>query len=203
MGETAAFARLIARYQRLCLARAHSILRNQSDAEDEVQAAWVQAWTHLGSYEGQGSFFAWLNRIVSNQCLMRLRKAKQMPVISVDEVFGCESSFRLEILDQRALPEELVGNDQVSHVLRKEVYALPRLLRDVLVMRDLLQMSLCDIAAHLEITVPAAKSRLMRARVELKQRLSKHHGKRGSGTLIDNTYRRGTAFVSARAADLH
>ena len=198
MGETGAFARLIERHNRFCLSRAYSILRNRGDAEDEVQAAWVQAWTHLPSYEGQGSFFAWLNRIVSNQCLMRLRKTRQMPVLSVDEVFESDGAFRLEVIDQRALPEELVGDDEVCHVLNREIYGIPPLLREVLIMRDLRQMALRDIASHLEITIPAAKSRLMRARLELKQRLSKHHGRKGGGTLLENAKRRGAAYVPAR-----
>jgi RNA polymerase sigma-70 factor (ECF subfamily) len=197
-GESGAFARLVERYQRFCLSRAYSILRNRGDAEDEVQAAWVQAWTHLGSYEGQGSFFAWLNRIVSNQCLMRLRKARLMPVMSVDEVFESEGHFRLEVIDQRALPEDLVGNDEVSHVLTREIRGVPPLLREVLVMRDLHQMSLQAIAGRLEITIPAAKSRLMRARLELKVRLSRHHGQKGGGTLLQNSRRRGAAYVPAR-----
>ena len=111
MGNADAFAQLIERYQRLCLSKAYSILRNHGDAEDEVQSAWVQAWTHLESYSGQGSFRAWLSRIVSNLCLMRLRKARYAPMMSVDEVFNSEGSFRLEVIDQRALPEQSVGDN--------------------------------------------------------------------------------------------
>jgi RNA polymerase sigma-70 factor (ECF subfamily) len=197
-GEEGAFATLIERHHRFCLARAYSILRNRGDAEDEVQAAWVQAWTHLGSYEGQGSFCAWLNRIVSNQCLMRLRKARLMPSMSVDEVFGSEGSFRLEVIDQRALPEDMVGDDEVSRVLIREICGVPPLLREVLVMRDLRQMAIRDIARRLLISVPAVKSRLMRARHELKLRLSKHHGEKGGATLLQNTRRRRAAYVQAR-----
>jgi RNA polymerase sigma-70 factor (ECF subfamily) len=198
MGETGAFARLMERHQRFCLSRAYSILRNRGDAEDEVQTAWVQAWTHLASYQGQGSFFAWLNRIVSNQCLMRLRKARLMPAMSVDEVFESDGSFRLEIIDQGALPEDLVGDDEVSQVLIKEIRGIPPLLREVLIMRELHQMAIVDIAEHLGITIPAVKSRLMRARLELKERLSKHYGRKGGGTLLQNSRRRRVAYVEAR-----
>ena len=184
MGNTGAFAQLIERYQRFCLSKAYSILRNRGDAEDEVQIAWVQAWTHLGSYHGQGSFGAWLSRIVSNRCLMRLRKARFASMTSVDEVFDSEGSFRLEVIDQRALPEQLVGDDQVLQVLKKEIRGVPLLLREVLVMRDLRQLAMRDIAAELGISIPAAKSRLMRARFDLKKRLERHHGERGCGTLL-------------------
>lgn len=184
MGDKGAFAQLIERYQRFCLSKAYSILRNRGDAEDEVQSAWLQAWTHLGSYHGQGSFGAWLSRIVSNRCLMRLRKARFAPMTSVDEVFNSGGSFRLEVIDQRALPEQLLGDDEVLRLLNKEIRGIPPLLREVLVMRDLHKLVMRDIAADLGISIPAAKSRLMRARVELKKRLEKHQGERGYSTLV-------------------
>lgn len=197
MGDTGAFAELIERHQRFCLSKAHSILRNRSDAEDEVQSSWVQAWTHLESYQGHGSFGAWLNRIVSNQCLMRLRKAKFAPMTSVDEVFDAEGSYRLEVIDQRALPEQVVANDEVSRVLNREIRGVPHLLREVLVMRDLRQLLMRDVAANLGITVPAAKSRLMRARIELKKRLEKHGGVRGCDLLLQRSGGRKAAYVRA------
>ncbi len=184
VGDSGAFARLIERYQRLCLSKAYSILRNRGDAEDEVQTAWVLAWTHLASYRDKGSFGAWLSRIVSNQCLMRLRKARLAPMTSVDEVFDSEGSFRLEVIDRGALPEQLVGDREVVHMLKKEIRGVPPLLREVLVMRDVHQLDMRDIAADLAISLPAVKSRLMRARVELKKRLEKRHGNRGCGTLF-------------------
>jgi RNA polymerase sigma-70 factor (ECF subfamily) len=197
MGENSAFDQLIERHSRFCISKAYSILQNRGDAEDEVQTAWLQAWTHLASYQGQGSFCAWLSRIVSNQCLMRLRKARLAPQTSVDEVFDAEGSFRLEVIDQRALPEEVLGDDEVSRVLTKEIRGVPPLLREVLVMRDLRQLVIRDIAAYLGISIPAAKSRLMRARLELKQRLAKHHGEKGCGTLLQRSSRRKAAYVRA------
>jgi RNA polymerase sigma-70 factor (ECF subfamily) len=197
MGDTVAFAQLIERYQRFCLSKAYSILRNRDSAEDEVQSAWLQAWTHLGSYHGRGSFGAWLSRIVSNRCLMQLRKAKFTPTTSVDEVFGSEGSFRLEAIDQRALPEQLLGDDEVFQVLNKEIRGVPPLLREVLVMRDLRQLMMRDIAADLGISIPAAKSRLMRARIDLKRRLEKHHGERGYGTLLQKRGGPLAAYVRA------
>ena len=197
MGDAGAFAQLIERYQRFCLSKAYSILRNRGDAEDEVQTVWVQAWTHLESYHGRGSYGAWLSRIVSNQCLMRLRKAKLAPMTSVDEVFDSEGSFRLEVIDQRALPEQAVGDDEMLNLLNKEIRSVPPLLREVLVMRDLRQLVMRDIAAALGISIPAAKSRLMRARIELKKRLEKHHGESGGGILLRKRGRPLVACVRA------
>ena len=196
-GEVTAFARLIERHHRSCLTTAHSILRNHDDAEDEVQAAWVKAWAHLGAYEGQACFSGWLSRIVTNQCLMRLRKTRLMPSVSVDQVFESEGSFRLEVVDQRALPEDLVGDEEVAGLLLKEMRGIPPLLREVLVMRDVGQLSMREIASCLALSVPAVKSRLTRARVELKRRLVKHHGRKGSRTLLEGSGRRRTAYLQA------
>jgi RNA polymerase sigma-70 factor (ECF subfamily) len=197
MGDTAAFERLIKRNYQFCLSKAYSILRNRGDAEDEVQNACAQAWTHLWQFQSQGSFGGWLSRIVSNQCLMRLRERKGARMISVDELFDSDGTFRLEVIDQRALPEESVGDDEVASVLLQEIHRVPRLLREALIMRYLRQLAMRDIAKHLGISIPAAKSRLMRARVELKQRLAKHQGETGCNTLFRRSNRPQAAYVRA------
>ncbi len=196
-GDEDAFSLLMERHKDFCLCKAYSILRNRADAQDEVQTSWMQAWTHLGSYQGQGSFRAWLSRIVSNECLMRLRKARLAPLISVNEEFDSESSFRLEVIDQRALPEDAVADGEVSVVLMKEIRGIPPLLRKVLVLRDVQRQGMRVIANDLGISVPAAKSRLMRARSELRERLAKHCGTNGYGTLVHKTGQRRAAYVRA------
>jgi RNA polymerase sigma-70 factor, ECF subfamily len=197
MADTGAFARLIERYQRFCLCKAYAILRNRCDAEDEVQSAWVQAWKHIESYNGPGSFGAWLGRIVSNQCLMRLRKTRCGSMASLDEVFDREGSFRLEVIDRRALPEQVVGDDELLRLLNKEIRGVPPILREVLVMRDLHRLLIRDIAAHLGISVPATKSRLTRARAELKKRLMKHLGEVGVRQPVPASYGVVAAYVRA------
>ena len=123
---------------------------------------------------------------------MRLRKTRLASMISVDEVYDSESSFQLEVIDQNALPEQVVGDDEVLRVLNQEISRVPPLLRKVLIMRDLRQQAMQDIAEDLGISISAVKSRLMRARIELKKRLDKHQGEgRGCGTLVEK--RRSTA----------
>jgi RNA polymerase sigma-70 factor (ECF subfamily) len=196
-GDTAAFERLIKRNYQFCLSKAYSILRNRGDAEDEVQNACAQAWTHLWQFQRQGSFGGWLSRIVSNQCLMQLRQRKAARMISVDELFDIDGAFRLEVIDQRALPEESVGDKQVSKVLIQEINRVPRLLREALVMRYLRHLGMRDIAEHLGISIPAAKSRLMRARIELKVRLAKHHGGQSCSALFRRPGRPQAGYVRA------
>ncbi len=197
MGDADAFERLIERHQRFCLAKAFSILRNHSDAEDEVQNTWAKAWKCLGQFQGSGSFGGWISRIVSNQCLMRIRERQGARMVSIDEVFHSDSSFRLEVIDQEALAEETVGDSEVSQLVNDEIRKVPVLLRQALIMRDLHQFAMRDIAEQLGISTPAAKSRLMRARHELKRRLSKHDGETGCGTLLRKPARCRTAYVRA------
>ena len=197
MGDEAAFEQLIKRNYQFCLSKAYSILRNRGDAEDEVQNACAQAWSHLWQLQSHGSFGGWLSRIVSNQCLMRLRERKDRRLISVDELFDADGTFRLEVIDQRVLPEEAVGNDEVAKVLLYEIQRVPRLLRQALVLRYLHHLAMRDIAVHLGISIPAAKSRLMRARSELKQRLAKHHEGTGCSVLFRRPARARAAYVRA------
>ena len=194
-GDENAFTRLIERYRRILFAKAYSILRNPADAEEEVQNTWMQAWTHLESYHGQGSFGAWLGRIVSNQCLMRLRKQKLAPLTSVDQVVESEGWFRMEAIDQRALPDENLGDEEISVTLDKEIRGMPPLLRTVLIMRDVREMDMDSVAGDLGITVPAAKSRLARARHELRDRLEKHLGASGCGTMLRKSRPARIAYV--------
>jgi len=197
MGDTCAFEQLIERHYRFCLAKAFTILRNHGDAEDEVQNACAKAWQHLQQFQGEGTFGGWLSRIVSNQCLMRIRERKGARMISVDEVFNAEGYFRLEVIDQGAAPEDSFGDEEVSSMLNREIRRVPVLLRQALIMRDLRQHSMRDIAARLGISVPAAKSRLMRARQELKLRLIKQHGDRGCCVLLRRSSHRKAAYVRA------
>ena len=128
---------------------------------------------------------------------MRIRERQNARMISVDEVFHSEGSYRLEVIDQKALPEEALGDDEVSRLLEQEIRRVPRLLREALIMRDIRQLAMREIAAHLGISIPAAKSRLMRARHELKARLAKHHEGTGCGFLLRKAGRRRAAYVRA------
>jgi len=197
MGDKAAFERLIERHRRFCLAKAYTFLRNHGDAEDESQNAIAKAWQYLHQFQGDGSFGGWLSRIVSNECLMRIRERQGARMISVDECFESDGSYRLEVIDQRALPEDSVGDEEVSRMLNREIDRVPALLREALIMRDLRQCSMQEIATHLGISVPAAKSRLMRARQALRVQLTKHYGEQGCCALVRRSSRRKAAFVRA------
>jgi RNA polymerase sigma-70 factor (ECF subfamily) len=196
-GDAGAFGALVERHYRYCLKLALSILRNRGDAEDEVQNSCWKAWERIGQYQGEGPFSAWLSRIVWNQCLMRIRQRKCSRLIHLDEGAGLEGEYRLEIIDQEELPEEEVGEREVAELVRAEIRRLPPLLRTVMTLRDVEQRAMPEVAAELGLSVPAAKSRLMRARAELVLRLKKHCGRRGKETLTHRPARRRTAYVRA------
>jgi RNA polymerase sigma-70 factor (ECF subfamily) len=181
-GNREAFGALVERHRNSCLKRATLMIHNRSDAEDEVQNAFWKAFQRLDQFRGEGSFGAWLNRIVENQCLMRIREARNSHFVYLDE--ANDANVRIELVGQAPDPEDELGVEEVVSLLRREVSRIPPLLRNVMLLRDLDQIPMPDVAVRLGLSVPAAKSRLMRARMELRSRISKHCGRRGAGTLI-------------------
>jgi len=180
-GDTTAFGELIKRHYDTCLRRASSLIRNPTDAEDEVQNACWKAFERLRQFRGDGTFAAWLSRIVENQCLMRIREDRQARFLYLDQ--STESNVRVELVAQVPGPEDELGDEQLENLLRREISRIPPLLRNVMLLSDVEQLPMPDVAARLGLSVPAAKSRLGRARVELRKRLSKYCGSRGFSTL--------------------
>ncbi len=171
------------------------IVRNRTDAEDEVQNSFWKAFQCLEQFRGEGTFAAWLGRIVENQCLMRIRQERNARFVYLDE--PTEANVRVELVGQMEDPEDQVGWEEVIKLLRREVSRIPPLLRNVMLLRDLDQLSMSDVAARLGLSVPAAKSRLMRARVELRSRISKHCGRKGQGTLMGRARYERSAWARA------
>ena len=180
-GDTRAFGELLRQNYNACLKRARWIIRNRNDAEDEVQNACWKAFQRLDQFRGEGRFSAWLSRIVENQCLMRIREERQLRFLHLDE--ASESNIRIELVAQMMDPEDDLGDQQLGRLLREEISRIPPTLRNVMLLYDVDELPMPEVAARLGLSVPAAKSRLMRARVEMRARLSKHCGQRGHGSL--------------------
>jgi RNA polymerase sigma-70 factor (ECF subfamily) len=181
-GEANAFGDLIQRYYSTCLMRALSIMHDDDDAKDEVQNACWKAYQRLPQFQGTGTFPAWLNRIVENQCLMRLRRERRSCIVHPRESTE-ESERQIDFVDQSPGPEDALGNREVENLVRTEVGRIPLPLRKVVQLCDLQQLPIAHVAVCLGLTVPATKSRLLRARAELRSRLTKHCGRRKHGTL--------------------
>ena len=182
-GDSDAYAELVRRNQASCSKLAFSILRDRQDAEDEVQNAMWKAYQHIGQFQQDSKFSTWLTRIVVNQCLMRLRQTRRARFLYIDDVRIGEDVATLELRDWRSGPEQLLGSQQVAGLLQREIRKIPPLLRNVFLLRDVEKLPMPDVAQQLGISVAAAKSRLLRARTELRQRLTKHSGRLGPATL--------------------
>jgi RNA polymerase sigma-70 factor (ECF subfamily) len=172
----AAFEELMRRNSSSSFKLALSILKDRQDAEDEVQNSYWNAWRHLGQFQRGSKFSTWMSRIVINHCLMRLRKARRANFLYLDEGAADGEVPVMELPDRKRTPEVELGNREMSAILHTEIRRLPPLLRNVLVMRDLNELSMDEVAGQLGISIVAAKSRLLRARSELRRRLERHGG---------------------------
>lgn len=186
-GDDTAFTELLARHRASCMKLALSILRNREDAEDEVQSALWKAYQHIGGFQQDARFSTWLTRIVVNQCLMRIRKNKRARMFHIDDVQIGDEIGTLELADSRGTPEGAVGRSEVNGVIETEIRRIPPLLRNVFMLREVQQLPMAVVAQQLGITVAAAKSRLLRARKELKIRMERHTGRLGPATLLAGT----------------
>ena len=182
-GNNVAFTELVERHQPTCKRLALSILRDQSDAEDEVQNALWKAYEHLGQFQQDAKFSTWLSRIVVNQCLMRLRKDRRARFVYLDEGVVGEDVATLDLPDLMESPEDALAHAEIGAVLKTEINRIPPMLRDVFVLRDVEEMPMPDVASRLGISIAAAKSRLLRARLELRERMERHCGRMGVATL--------------------
>jgi RNA polymerase sigma-70 factor (ECF subfamily) len=193
--DGAAFDELIQRQRDTCLKRALQIMRNQSDAEDAVRSAFRKAFQHREQFQGTGTFAAWLSRIVENECLMRIREERSARLVSLDN--PTQSNIRLELVGPTMNPEDELGWEEVVTVLRKEMSRMPPLFRNIMLLHYREQLPMPDVAQRLGVSVPAAKSRLLRARREFRSRIGKHCGRKGPGTLLQKAIYSRTAYARA------
>src|SRR4051812_21482323 len=186
-GDHDSFGELLRRHRQKCVDLATFFLRNRGDAEDEVQNAFSKAYAHLDQYHGEAEFATWLVRIVSNQCLMLLRVRRRTKFVYLDEATNLHDAPPIELPACGPDPEGELAFTQLKRVLQTEIRHIPPLLRDVMVLRDIKELPMTDVANQLGITVPAAKSRLLRARAELRSRLLRHTERTGSGSQLSRT----------------
>jgi RNA polymerase sigma-70 factor (ECF subfamily) len=179
-GDNEAFGELIRRHWNKCVDLATAFLRNRGDAEDEVQNAFSKAYAHLDQYHGEAEFSTWLTRIVTNQCLMFMRVKRRTRFVYLDDAVGGQEAAPVELPACGPDPEGEFAFGQMKTVLSTEIRRIPPMLRNVMLLRDIQELPIGDVARQLGITIPAAKSRLLRARTELRSRLLRHAEKSGS-----------------------
>ncbi|HUR37538.1 MAG TPA: RNA polymerase sigma factor [Terriglobales bacterium] len=181
-GDMQAFEQLIQKYDRNVFRIAQHITQNREDAEDVVQDAFLKAYQNLNKFQGNSKFYTWLVRIAVNEALMRLRKRKADKTVSMDEDVETEDgSMPREVADWSPNPEQLFGQSELGDILGKTIQGLPASFRTVFVLRDVEGMSTEETAEMLGLSVPAVKSRLLRARLQLRERLNRYFKKTKNG----------------------
>ncbi len=178
-GDVGAFEQLVKRYDRNVFRIAQHITQNREDAEDVVQDAFLKAFQNLGQFQGQSKFYTWLVRIAVNEALMRLRRRRPERMVSIDEDVQTEDdSIPREIADWSPNPEQLYNQGELKEILQKTIQGLPESFRTVFILRDVEGLSTEETADALGLSVPAVKSRLLRARLQLRERLTKYFKRR-------------------------
>ena len=181
-GDVGAFEQLVKRYDRNVFRIAQHITQNREDAEDVVQDAFLKAYGNLEQFQGQSKFYTWLVRIAVNEALMKLRRRRPERMVSLDEeVKTDEDSMPREVADWSPNPEQLYSQSELRDILGKTIQGLPPGFRTVFVLRDVEGLSTEETAEALDLSIPAVKSRLLRARLQLRERLNRYFKKRQSG----------------------
>ena len=176
-GDVAAFEQLVNRYDARLFSIAQHITHNREDAEDAVQEAFLKAFRKLTQFRENSQFSTWLIRITVNESLMKLRKRRSIRELSMDEDFQSEEhTAPVEVADWAPDPEELYRAYELREILRSALQELQPGLRVVFVLCDVEGLSTDQTAEALELTQVAVKARLWRARLQLRERLSKHFG---------------------------
>jgi RNA polymerase sigma-70 factor (ECF subfamily) len=174
-GDLEAFSELVKRYDRNVFRIAQHITHNEEDAQDVVQEAFLKAYTNLEQFQGNSKFYTWLVRIAVNEALMKLRRRRSDKTVSLDEdVVTEEGSMPREVADWSPNPEQLYGQSELGDILKKTIQGLPPGFRTVFVLRDVEGLSTEETAEMLGLSIPAVKSRLLRARLQLRERLAKY-----------------------------
>jgi RNA polymerase sigma factor (sigma-70 family) len=166
-GDMDAFVELSKRHANRVFQTAYRITKNRQDAEDALQEAFLNAFTHLKNFEGRSSFSTWLTRIAINSALMTLRKKRNSHEIPIDD--GPVGNFVIrEPQSPMGDPESHYVRGERHKLLRKAIHRLPPIYREVIHLQETKEHSLREIAQSLGITVPAVKSRLSRAKNALR-----------------------------------
>jgi len=174
-GDNDAFGELVRRHYRRCVDLANLFVRNHWDAEDQVQVACSKAHERLHQFHGDSEFVTWLSRIVTNQCLMFMRVRRRARFVYLDDASPESEAPPLELAAGGPDPEGELAVNELKQVLRTEIRHIPPLLRKLVLLRDIEELPMAAVAEELQISVPAAKSRLLRARSELRIRLKQKY----------------------------
>ena len=179
-GDAEAYGQLVRRYQSKIFRLAQHITQNREDAEDVLQETFLKAYEHLDQFQGNSKFYTWIVRIAVNQALMKLRRRKNDKSVSLDETIDTgEDTIVREIAAWDENPEQQLSREEMGGILDTAVESLEPPYRSVFVLRDIEELSTEETAEALELSVPAVKSRLLRARLQLREKLTRQFKRKG------------------------
>lgn len=173
-GDISAFETLVGRYERKIFRLAQNITQNREDAEDVMQESFLKSYQHLGEFQGNSRFYTWLVRIAVNQALMKLRKRRPNQVSLDEEIDTGEDTMPREVEDWGPSPEDRYEQTELGGILSSTIAELDPPFRIVFQLRDIEELSTEETAEALGLSIPAVKSRLLRARLKLRQKLNRY-----------------------------
>jgi RNA polymerase sigma-70 factor, ECF subfamily len=178
-GDRREFSRFVEAYSPFVYRLGMKILNNSQDAEDILQETFTKAYRHIKDFDGRSKLSTWLYRVATNEALMLLRK-KHLDTVSVEgpEDGGNENQKPIRIVDWCCLPEEELMSVESMNMLNKAVEKLSSNLRLVFVLRDIEGLSTRETSQVLDLSETAVKTRLSRARFQLREDLSAYFGDR-------------------------
>lgn len=180
-GDLAAFEELVTRHERRIYTLAFRILRNPHDAEDVTQQAFVSALENLAAFRAEASFATWLSRIATFAALKIIRKRKGLDTVSLEEATEPQEDYNSVphpeyIADWKESPERLVERNETKRLLDDALAQLDERHRLVFVLRDVEGLSVKETAAALDLSEANVKVRLLRARLQLRELLTRTLG---------------------------
>jgi RNA polymerase sigma-70 factor, ECF subfamily len=188
-GDRREFARLVDAFSSPLYRLALKMIGNEPDAEDILQNTFLKVFEHIGEFEGRSSLSTWLYRVASNEALMLLRK-KRKEINMTDIAPEAEGTGNVEengkidpvlFTDWCCLPEEEFVSTESRATLDRAIRILPEKLRIVFILRDIENLSILETCQVLGLSETAVKTRLLRARLRLREELSSYYGERMSG----------------------
>jgi RNA polymerase sigma-70 factor (ECF subfamily) len=185
-GETAAFEELMKRHMKRVFAIAWHVTRSREDAEDVTQETFLNACCHLKDFHEKAQFSTWVTRIAVNTALCKVRQSRLVQIDLKREPLWETTHTVEEVPDWRPNPEEICDRSQLRQHLRSALERLPLTYSTVFVLRDVYGFTIEETADALQLSVPTIKTRLLRARLQLRQRLgrfSSHVDKRRARTI--------------------
>jgi RNA polymerase sigma-70 factor, ECF subfamily len=173
-GNIEAFETLVERYERKIFRLTQNITQNREDAEDAMQESFLKAFEHLKEFQGNSRFYTWLVRIAVNQALMKLRKRRPNEVSLDQDLDTGEDTIPREVEDWGPSPEDRYEQRELSAILSEVISELTPPFRIVFQLRDIEELSTEETAEALGLSVSAVKSRLLRSRLKLRQKLGRY-----------------------------